>query len=303
MYEIAILGGGPAGLTAGIYAARAGRKTILIERAMPGGQAGLTDRIENYPGFEEGISGPELVQKFFSQAQRFGMEYMTAEVTGVDFSGEIKKIATVDKEIEAESVIIATGAQARKLQVPGEEDFQGRGVSYCATCDGAFFKNKKVAVVGGGDAAVEEAIFLTKFASEVVLIHRRDKLRATKIVQDRAFENEKIDFRFNTVVKEIQGDKFVEKLLLEKVDTGEQFEEDFDGVFIFIGTVPNTGFLRDAVEMNEQGYIKAYDYLSTSAKGVFVAGDVREKFLRQVSTAVGDGATAAMAAERYLGER
>jgi thioredoxin reductase (NADPH) len=302
MYEVAIIGSGPAGLTAAIYTARAGRKTVLLEKAMPGGQAGLTDMIENYPGFPEGVSGIELMQKFFEQAQKFGAEYMTAEVERVDFSGKVKKIFIEDKIIEAQSVIIATGAQARKLNVPGEERLQGQGVSYCATCDGAFFKKKKVAVVGGGDAAVEEAIFLTKFASEVVLIHRRNELRATKLLQDRIIKNDNISFRWNTVVKEIKGDNFVDKLKLKKVNTGEEFEEDFGGIFIYVGTIPNTDFLKNAVELNEKGYIKAYDLFSTSVEGVYVAGDNMEKFLRQVSTAVGDGAAAAVAVEKYLGE-
>ncbi len=302
MYEVAIIGGGPAGLTAAIYSARAGRKTILLEKAMPGGQAGLTDMIENYPGFPEGVSGIELMQKFFEQAQKFGMEYKTAEVERTDFSAEVKKIYIENDVIEAKSVIIATGSQARKLNIPGEEELQGQGVSYCATCDGAFFKKKKVAVVGGGDAAVEEAIFLTKFASEVVLIHRRDELRATKLLQDRIFENDKISFKWKTVVKEIKGDNFVNKLVLKNVDTGEEYEEDFEGIFIFVGTVPNTKFLKGAVDLNKKGYIKAYDFLNTSAEGVYVAGDNMDKFLRQVSTAVGDGAIAAMAVERYLTE-
>jgi thioredoxin reductase (NADPH) len=258
--------------------------------------------IENYPGFPEGVSGIELMQKFFEQAQKFGAEYMTAEVERVDFSGKVKKIFIEDKIIEAQSVIIATGAQARKLNVPGEERLQGQGVSYCATCDGAFFKKKKVAVVGGGDAAVEEAIFLTKFASEVVLIHRRNELRATKLLQDRIIKNDNISFRWNTVVKEIKGDNFVDKLKLKKVNTGEEFEEDFGGIFIYVGTIPNTDFLKNAVELNEKGYIKAYDLFSTSVEGVYVAGDNMEKFLRQVSTAVGDGAAAAVAVEKYLGE-
>ncbi|GAW93732.1 thioredoxin-disulfide reductase [Calderihabitans maritimus] len=298
-YDLIIIGGGPAGLTAGLYGARGGLKTLLLEKAMPGGQAALTDVIENFPGFPEGISGPELMFKFQAQAQKFGLEIKTAEVTGVDFSGA-KKVFAGGEQYEAKAVIVATGARARVLNVPGEEEFRGRGVSYCATCDGAFFRDKKVAVVGGGDSAIEEALFLTKFVSEVVVIHRRDQLRATKILQQRAFNNEKISFRWNSVVEEILGEQAVSGIRLKNIQDGTIQEEKVDGVFVFIGTVPNTDFLRGTVKLNEKGYIITDDFLTTSVPGVFAAGDVREKFLRQVSTAVGDGAVAAMAAERYI---
>ncbi|WP_028309084.1 thioredoxin-disulfide reductase [Desulfitibacter alkalitolerans] len=302
MYEVAIIGGGPAGLTAALYTARSGRKTIIIERSMPGGQAALTSWIENFPGFPEGVSGPDLMMKFYQQASQFGAEMITEDVVSADLRDDVKIIKTTGRAIEAMSVIIASGAQAKKLGVEGEERFQGRGVSYCATCDGAFFKDKKVAVVGGGDSAVEEAIFLTKFAGEVHIIHRRDELRATRILQERALENPKIKFIYNTVVEEIKGNKGVEKMLLKDVKTGELREEAMDGVFVFIGTVPNTHWL-EGVDLNQGGYIQTDDFLKTNLPGVFAAGDVREKFLRQVSTAVGDGATAAMSAERYLGEK
>jgi len=301
MYEVAIVGGGPAGLTAALYTARSGRKTVIIERSIPGGQAALTDLIENFPGFPEGVSGPELMMKFYEQASHFGAEMITEDVVSADLRDEVKVIKTTGRTIEAKTVIIASGAQAKALGVEGEEKFLGRGVSYCATCDGAFFKDKKVAVVGGGDSAIEEAVFLTKFASEVNVIHRRDELKATKILQERALDNSKIKFIYNTVVEEIKGGKGVEKMLLKNLKSGESKEETMDGVFVFIGTVPNTSWL-EGVDLNAEGYVQTDDFLKTNLPGVFAAGDVREKFLRQVSTAVGDGATAAMSAERHLGE-
>lgn len=303
MYDVIIIGGGPAGLTAALYTARGGLKTVILEKAMPGGQAALTDKIENYPGFPEGVSGPELMQKFMEQAIKVGAEFKTQEVAQVDLLPVEKKIETVQGEnLTAKAVIIATGAQAKKLGVPGEERLTGRGVSYCATCDGAFFREKRVAVVGGGDAAVEEANFLTKFAREVVIIHRRDELRAANVLQERAQKNEKITFMLDTVVQEIKGTQAVEKLKLKNVKTGEEREEDFDGVFVFVGTVPNTAFLEGKLELDQMGYVLTHDYLKTSVPGVFSAGDVRKTFLRQVSTAVGDGAVAAMAVEHYLAE-
>ncbi|MEW6623410.1 MAG: thioredoxin-disulfide reductase [Bacillota bacterium] len=302
MYDIVVIGGGPAGLTAALYGARGGRRTIIIEKSMPGGQAALTSWIENFPGFPEGIGGPELMMKFYEQASRFGAEMITETVLAAELNTDVKKITTNSRIIEAKAVIIATGAEGRKLEVPGENEFQGRGVSYCATCDGAFFKGKTVAVVGGGDSAVEEAIFLTKFASEVMLIHRRGELRAAKILQERALENPKIAFVWNSVVESIEGENKVEKVILKNLVTGEVKEERLSGVFIFIGTVPNTAWLK-GIDLNENGYIQTNESLKTNLAGVFAAGDVREKYLRQVSTAVGDGATAAISAERYLAER
>ncbi|HHW06071.1 MAG TPA: thioredoxin-disulfide reductase [Clostridia bacterium] len=301
VYDQLIIGGGPAGLTAGLYAARAGRRVALIEKAMPGGQAFLTSEIENYPGFPEGIGGPELMMAFQQQATRFGLEIINAEIVSVDLAGDIKTLTAADgKEYRARTVIIATGAQPKKLGVPGEEEFRGRGVSYCATCDGAFFRGKKVAVVGGGDSAVEEAIFLTRFASEVVLIHRREELRAINVLQERARSNEKIRFRLNHVVEAILGDQKVERLRLKHVVTGEVTEEDFDGVFVFVGTQPNTKFVEGVLALDEQGRIITNETMGTSVKGVFAAGDVRNTPLRQVATAVGDGAIAAYSAEHYL---
>lgn len=302
MYDLAIIGGGPAGLTAAIYAARSGRKTVIIEMGIPGGQAAITDWIENYPGFPDGTSGAELMSNFYQQATKFGAEMIMDNVVSAELDGDIKVIKTVTKTIEAQAVIIATGSKPRKLGVPGEEKLQGRGVSYCATCDGAFFKNKKLAVVGGGDAAVEEAMFLTKFATEVLIIHRRDELRATKIIQDRAKANPKIKFVLNTVVDEIKGDKGVEKLALRDTKTDATREEDVGGIFIFVGTVPNTGWVS-GLKLNEDGYIPTGEFLKTDLPGVYAAGDVREGVFRQVATAVGDGTAAAMAVERYLGEK
>jgi thioredoxin reductase (NADPH) len=301
--DILIVGGGPAGLTAGIYAARAGLQVLLLEKAAPGGQAAATDNIDNYPGFPDGISGPELMMKFLAQAERFGLEIKYEGVLEVDFSLQGKIVKTDGGEYTAKAVIIASGASPRELGVPGEKEFRGKGVSYCATCDGAFFRNKRVLVVGGGDAAVEEGVFLTKFAREAVLVHRRDALRATKVLQDRALANKKMEFRFNTIVEEIKGSRQVEGVRLKNIITGEVLEEPVDGVFIFVGTAPNTGFLGKAVTLDAQGYILTNENLGTSVAGVFAAGDVRLKFLRQVSTAVSDGAVAAMAAERWLAEK
>ncbi|MDD2497889.1 MAG: thioredoxin-disulfide reductase [Desulfitobacteriaceae bacterium] len=302
VWDLIIIGGGPAGLTAGLYGARAGLKTLLLEKAMPGGQAVLTEKIENYPGYPQGVSGPELMMSFMDQAMRFGLEFKTEEVTGIDFTGKEKAISTNENSYLSKAIVIATGSRPRFLDVPGEREFHGQGVSYCATCDGAFFKEKKVVVVGGGDSAVEEALFLTRYANEVVLVHRRDQLRATKVLQDRAKANSKMHFILDSVVEKIDGKNFVDKVQLKNVKSGEMREESTNGVFVFVGTVPNTWFLQGVVEMNNQGYIITHDLLSTSVSGVFAAGDVREKFLRQVSTAVGDGAEAAMAAERYIAE-
>lgn len=301
IYDQLILGGGPAGLTAGMYTARAGRKVALVERAMPGGQAFLTNEIENYPGFPQGIGGPELMMAFHEQATRFGLEIITDEIAAVELTGEIKTLQFADgTTYQAKTVIIATGAEPSKLGVPGEEELRGRGVSYCATCDGAFFREKKVAVVGGGDAAVEEAIFLTRFASQVVIIHRRDELRAINILQERARKNDKIEFRLNTVVEAIEGNNKVETLKIKNVATGIVTEEAFDGIFIFVGTIPNTKFLAGGLNLDKSGSVITDQNMETSIKGVYAVGDVRNTPFRQVATAVGDGAMAAGSAELYL---
>ncbi|MBC9786201.1 thioredoxin-disulfide reductase [Heliobacterium chlorum] len=303
IYDVLIIGAGPAGLTAGLYAARAGLRTAMFEAIMPGGQASSTELIENYPGFEEPISGPELMMRFLSQAQRFGAELINEEVKQADLKGHLKRIETNEGVRYGRAVIIAGGAKARPLGVKGEEEFHGRGVSYCATCDGAFFYGRKVIVAGGGNSAVEEAIFLTKFAAEVTVIHRRDQLRATKVLQERAFANPKIRFIWDTVIEEIAGGQNVEKALLKNIKTGEHSEIPCDGVFIFVGHDPAIGYLKSQLELTNEGYVKVDSSLATNIPGVFACGDVRQTPLRQVATAVGDGAIGAIAVEKYLASR
>ncbi|MBM7867818.1 thioredoxin-disulfide reductase [Heliobacterium gestii] len=300
IYDVLIIGAGPSGLTAGLYAARAGLRTGILEAVMPGGQAATTELIENYPGFDAPISGPELMMRFMAQAQRFGAELITEEVTRTALRGHLKRVETTSGVRYARAVIIATGAQPRRLGVNGEEDFHGRGVSYCATCDGAFFRGRKVIVAGGGNSAVEEALFLTKFATEVTIVHRRDQLRATKVLQDRAFQNPKIRFVWDTIIEEIAGDAAVEKVITRNRKTGEAGEIACDGVFVFIGHSPAADFLTDPLERTEEGYIAVDAHLATNLPGVFACGDVRNTVLRQVATAVGDGAVAAISAEKFL---
>lgn len=300
IYDVLIIGGGPAGLAAGIYAARADLKTALLERAMPGGLAASTDNIENYPGFPEGIGGPELSTQMLTQAQRFGMEIKFSTVESLQKTNDIFTVVTDDGEIKARAVIIATGAKPRMPGYRGEHEFHGRGVSYCATCDGAFFRDKVVAVVGGGDSAVEEAIFLTKFARKVYIIHRRGELRATKYVQQKAMENGKIEFVWHSVVEEIKGDATVTEVDVKDVRTGVIKSLAAGGVFIYIGHDPSVELVKELVQLDDKGYIITDDDLQTSTPGLFAAGDVRKKLLRQVVTAVADGAVAAVAAEKYL---
>ncbi len=299
-YDAIIIGGGPAGYTAGIYLARAARNVLLFE-GVPGGQAGTTDLIENYPGFPEGISGADLMEKFKHQAVKFGLKIKDGMVDSVEVR-EGKKIVKVrEQEYVADALVIATGADANKLGVPGEEEYRGRGVSYCATCDGAFFKNVPIVVVGGGDSAVKEAVYLTQFGSKVYIVHRRDKLRAEKANQEMAFKNEKIEFVWNSVVEEIIGDKLgVTGVRIRNVKTGETKVIDAEGVFIYVGVTPNTAFLGDLVEKDEKGYIITNENMETNIPGIYAAGDCRKKLLYQVATAVGDAATAAWAAEEYL---
>ncbi|MCL6638374.1 MAG: thioredoxin-disulfide reductase [Firmicutes bacterium] len=301
--DLVIIGGGPAGLSAGIYAARADIDTVLLERGIPGGLVVSTETIENYPGFAEGVGGPELMMEMEKQARRFGLEIASTNVESLDPVDGGIMIKTDSGEILAGAVIVATGVQNRLLNVKGEAEFTGRGVSYCATCDGAFFRGKKVAVVGGGDAAVEEAIFLTRFADKVTIIHRRGELRATKIVQKRAFENQKIDFMWHSVVDAINGEGGVESVTVQDVRNGEKSEMPADGVFIYVGHKPVTDLVKEYVETDEKGYIITDENMRTSQPGIFAAGDVRKKILRQVVTAVADGAIAAVAAEKYLAER
>lgn len=301
LYDVIIIGGGPAGLTAGLYTSRAKLKSLLVEKMLAGGQIASTEQVENYPGFATG-TGQQLTEIMEEQAKRFGTEFLMAEVTGVELSGREKIVTTTTGEYRARAVILATGSSPRRLEVPGEEEFIGRGVSFCATCDGAFYEGLPVMVVGGGDAAVEEAMYLTRFAEKVYLVHRRDALRATKVVQERAFANEKIEFVWNSVVEEIQGDQMVEKVVVRNVKTGEKQGIPVKGIFVYIGFIPNTGFLVGQVELDERGYILTNDRMETNVPGVFAAGDCRAKLLRQVVTATGDGATAAFAAEKYLEE-
>jgi thioredoxin reductase (NADPH) len=302
-YEVIIIGGGPAGLTAGLYTSRAGLNTLLIENALPGGQMITTEMIENYPGFPEGISGEELSRLIEEQAKRFGLNMVNQEVLGVLLEGDQKIVRTHESKYSSEVLIIASGTEYRKLGVPGEETFVGKGVSFCATCDGAFFKDSRIVVVGGGDSALTEAIFLTKFAKEVTIIHRRDALRATKIYQDRALANPKIKFLWNSVVQEIKGDKSVQSIFVKNVKTGEVTEHETEGIFLFVGLSPRTQFLKDLVQTDKEGYILTNENCETSVGGIFAAGDCRKKLLRQIATAVGDGATAAFAAEKYLEEK
>lgn len=303
IYEVIIIGGGPAGFTAGLYTSRARLRSLLIEEGPSGGQVMSIKRIENYPGFDEGISGMELSQRMERQAKKFGLEIIQGSVIAIHQHDGIKKIVLKEGKVyEAKAVIIATGANPRSLKVEGEEKYRGRGVSYCATCDGAFFKDKKIAVIGGGNSAVEEAIFLTKFAEVVYLVHRRDELRATKIVQERAFANPKIKFIWDSLVERIDGEDTVNALFLKNVKTGEVSRLDVEGVFIYVGFNPNTGFLKGLIKLNDDDSIVTDENMSTSVPGIFAAGDVRSKSLKQISTAVGDGAIAAVSAERYIAQ-
>jgi thioredoxin reductase (NADPH) len=300
IYEVIIIGGGPGGLTAGLYTSRARLSTLLIESALFGGQMTTTELIENYPGFPQGVSGDELSRLMEEQAKRFGMETVTQEVVKVSLEGDMKVVQTYESTYRCEALIISTGAEYRKLGVPGEKEFAGKGVSYCATCDGAFFRDSQIVVVGGGDSALTEALFLTKFAKELTIIHRRDALRGTKIYQERALANPKIKFLWNSIVQEIKGDSMVRSIIVKNVKTGEIKEFETEGAFLFVGLEPRTQFLKGIVQMDEGGYILTNERCETSAKGIFAAGDCRKKLLRQIATAVGDGATAAFAAEKFL---
>ncbi|MBW1745300.1 MAG: thioredoxin-disulfide reductase [Deltaproteobacteria bacterium] len=299
-YDLVIIGGGPAGLTAGLYAARARLNVILIEKIVPGGQVLITDWIENYPGFPEGISGPDLIQKMTEQVKKFDLNIESNEVISLDLSEPVKKIKLSDRTITSHTIIIATGASPKKLGIPGEDMFFGRGLSTCATCDAPFFKNKIVAAVGGGDTAVQESIFLTKFVQKVYLIHRRDQLRATRILQERAFANDKIEFIWDSVLTSIDGLANVEKITVKNVKTGETKELSVDGCFIWTGILPNTNFLKDEIKVDNYGFIIVDSNMQSSVPGVFAAGDVRTTGLRQIVTAVGDAASAVFSAEHYI---
>lgn len=302
MYDLIIIGAGPAGLTAGIYAARGGLKTGIIEMGMPGGQAAATEKIENYPGFPEGIGGYELMDKFHQQAQKYGAEFIFEQVRKLELLDRNKKVITDSQTYEARAIIIAAGSQPRPLGVPGEDVFHGRGVSYCATCDGAFFKGKKVAVVGGGDAALEEGVYLTKFVDEVTIVHRRTGFRASQILVDRAKNNPKVRFELDTVIEEVLGKEKVEGVRVRNTKTAITKNLNVDGVFVYVGTQPNDMFLHGELRVDERGYIFTDNLLKTNIPGVFAAGDIRNTTLRQVATAVGDGALAAVEVEKYLSE-
>lgn len=299
-FDIIILGGGPAGLSAAVYAARSTAKTAIIDRSMFGGQPADYLELENYTGFKK-IGGYDLMEKFEEHADMFGIKkFPMEEIQSVDLTSDIKTVKTLNGNFRAKAVIIATGAQPKKLGIKGEPEFTGRGVSYCAVCDGAFYKDKTVVVVGGGNAAVEEAMYLTRFANTVYVIHRRDELRADKIVQERAFKNNKLKFIFDTVVKEIDGDKSVENIVTENVKSGEIKNLATDGVFPYIGFVPNVELFNGQVKSDNNGFIITDDKMQTNLKGVYAVGDVRTTPLRQVITAAADGAVAAVYAGKYI---
>ena len=300
LHDLIIIGAGPAGLAAGLYAARDKQDVVLIEKLSPGGQVLSTDWVENYPGFPEGVSGFELMDNIRKQAERFDLKILSHEVQGVDFNRQMKHLSLASGSMEARSVIVTTGAQPRKLGIEGEELLTGKGVSYCGTCDGPFYRDADVAVIGGGDTAVQEAIFLTRFASRVYVIHRRDELRATKIIQERAFANEKIEFVWDTIPLSIAGQTGVENLMLRNVKTNEASSLSVEGVFVLVGTRPVTEFLGDAVDLDGQGFIKVNRRQETNVPGVFAAGDVTSETPRQIATAVGEGVTAVLHAEEYL---
>ncbi|MDX5476672.1 MAG: thioredoxin-disulfide reductase [Bacillaceae bacterium] len=302
IYDVIIIGAGPAGMTAAVYTSRANLSTLMVERGMPGGQMANTEEVENYPGFDH-ILGPELSTKMFDHAKKFGAEYAYGDVKEVIDGKEYKTVKAGSKEYKARTIIISSGAEYKKIGVPGEKELGGRGVSYCAVCDGAFFKNKELVVVGGGDSAVEEGVYLTRFASKVTIVHRRDELRAQKILQQRAFDNEKIDFIWNNTIKTIneEGGKVGSVTLVNTQDGTEQ-EFKTDGVFIYIGMNPLSKPFANLGITNEAGYIETNDKMETKVPGIFAAGDIREKSLRQIVTATGDGSIAAQTAQHYIEE-
>jgi thioredoxin reductase (NADPH) len=303
MERLIIIGSGPAGLTAAVYAARGDLAPLVFAGYQYGGQLMFTTEVENYPGFPEGILGPELMENFRSQAERFGARIVNEDVTRVDFSQQPLVVYAGDTRYETEAVIIATGASARWLNIPGEEQLRGRGVSTCATCDGAFFKEKHIVVVGGGDSAMEEALFLTRFGSRVTVIHRRDALRSSKIMADRALAHPKIDFVWNSVVVEAKGDPILKTLVIENVLTGEKSDFAADALFIAIGHDPNTAIFAGQIPLDENGYVLSHDGVRTSVPGVFVGGDVYDIRYKQAITAAGMGCKAALEAEKYLEDR
>jgi thioredoxin reductase (NADPH) len=302
-YEVIIIGAGPAGLTAALYTARARLDTLLIEREMVGGQIANVDHLENYPGFPDGISGFDLGQLMQKQAEKFGASVVFTEATGMELKpGDIKLIKTAEGDFESKAIILAGSTKRRKLEVPGEEEFFGRGVSYCATCDGPLFRDQPVAISGGGNGAITEALHLIRFASKVTVIHRRDKLRASPLLQERAFAEPKIEFAFDSTIEKIEGEDFVKRLRLKNEKTGAKSVLEVAGLFVSIGSQPDTAYLKGIINMDEAGHIITNTEMETNVPGVFAAGDIRSKLVRQVVTAAGDGATAAVAAERYFTE-
>ncbi len=303
-YDVIIVGAGPAGLSAALYSARALLKTVVFEKATVGGLITQTSEIENYPGSEFGSTGFSLTQQMYKQAEEAGAEFVYEQIDSVIKNGELFELTTTSgNTFSSKAVIICGGTLPRLLGVPGESEMRGRGVSYCATCDAGFFKNRKVAVVGGGDTAVKEAEYLTKFASEVVLIHRRDNLRAAKILSDKIEKNDKISIMYNTVLEKINGKMFVESLSLKNTLTGECTELSVDGIFIFAGYIPNTEIYKDLIDIDSNGYIITTSDMHTSLEGMFAAGDIRNTVLRQVITAASDGAIAAVEAEKYISDK
>lgn len=302
IYDVIVAGAGPAGMTAAVYTSRANMSTLMIERGVPGGQMANTEEVENYPGFDH-ILGPELSTKMFDHAKKFGAEYAYGDIKSIVDEGEYKVVKAGNKEYKTRAIIISTGAEYKKIGVPGEKELGGRGVSYCAVCDGAFFKNRELVVVGGGDSAVEEGVYLTRFASKVTIVHRRDQLRAQKILQQRAFDNEKVDFIWNHTVKEIHEENGkVGSVTLVNTITGEEQPFTADGVFIYIGLVPLSKPFESLGITNANGYIETNELMETKVPGIFAAGDIREKSLRQIVTATGDGSIAAQSAQHYVEE-
>lgn len=306
IYDVIIIGSGPAGLSAAIYSARARLKTLILERVKVGGQIVITDEVANYPGSVKDATGPSLIARMEEQVKSFGAERKKDNIKEVDFTGKIKKLKGEKEEYYAKSVIIATGANPRKIGCPGENELIGKGVSYCATCDAEFFEDLEVFVVGGGDSAIEEAIYLTKFAKKVTIVHRRDELRAAKSIQEKAFKNPKIEIKWNSVITEIKGDGMVQSAVFKDTKTGElseYFADEEDGtfgIFVFVGYLPTNQLVKELVDISEAGYIITNDKMETNIEGVFAAGDIREKPLRQVVTAAADGAIAAVQAEKYI---
>ncbi|WP_019780617.1 thioredoxin-disulfide reductase [Streptococcus sobrinus] len=300
IYDTLVIGSGPGGMTAALYAGRSNLKVGLIEQGAPGGQMNNTSDIENYPGFET-ISGPDLSMKMYEPLEKFGVENIYGIVENIEDHGDFKRVLTADEHYDAKTIIVATGAKHRLVGVPGEQEYNSRGVSYCAVCDGAFFRDQDLLVIGGGDSAVEEGIYLTQFAKKVTIVHRRDQLRAQKILQDRAFANDKIDFIWDSVVEEIKGDDVkVRSVAIKNVKTGQVTDHDFGGIFVYVGLDPVSSMVKDLGITDKAGWVITDDKMKTSRPGIFAIGDIRQKDLRQIATAVGDGAIAGQEVYNYI---